>query len=218
MALPTPVALLVLALVLGSVAYGHYREIPDPPDWETLRSGLIRLWALTGVLGALVVFFGTPADVFLGAPSVGTLVDGFLFGFIAYAGTMLLSALAVRQTGGVTASEATLVLLEQPRRRKLGAALTNAVAESLVFYGYAAGALVALGAPTWAGALVGTAGFVVTRTRWRVREGLQHLPGALVLAGLLVHTESLYAVVLVRLVYETVTILSGSPEDYAGES
>jgi len=220
MALSPPLAVLGLVLAFAPVALGAWRgaRTDERPGWPRIRRGLARTWGLALVVLLLVLVAGEPADLALDAPSVGTLVDGTLYGFIAFGGTMVAVGLALRASGGTVASAATLAVLEQPAHRKLAVAVTGAVAECLLLYGYVVETIAGFGFPPAVGGLLAAAGVVVGRVRWSAREAAQWIPGALVLAGVAVWARSLYVVVLIRLLYDSLTLLSGAPEDYAGDS
>lgn len=217
MALSPPVALLGLAVSFALPVVGFYRRDPveDGLDWPRLRRILFRNW---GFLGALVVFVlvaGGPEDIGLRVPSVGVFVDGFLFGFVAFAGTMVLVGLVLRYAVGVTAPAASLVVFEQPLSRQLAVAVSGAVIETTIFYGFTVEALFGLGAGPWVAGAAAATGVLLMRAQWSTRNALQWLPGAVVLSGVVVWSRSLLVVLLIRMGYDTITLVSGDASDYS---
>lgn len=216
MSLSAPAAALGLALAFALPVSGLYRGPPDADDvdWPLLRRSLLRNWAALAGIVALVAVAGDPADLGLRVPAVGALVDGLLFGFVAFTGTMLAVALVLRATGGVTADAGSLVAFDQPPARRLAIAVTGAVVETTLFFGFAVEAALGLGSGPWVAGAVGAVGLLLVRARWGVRQALQWLPGALVLAGIALATRTLLVVVAVRLGYDVLTLLSGDADDY----
>lgn len=216
MSLSPVLSVLVVAVAFSLPAIGFYRRrtATDDLDWPRLRRALLGNWAILLGLVLVVGITGEPGDLGLRVPSVGVLVDGLLFGFIAFAGTMLLVGLCFRFAGGLTADAASLVVLDQPVARRLAVAITGATVETALFFGLTIEASLALGSgPLIAGA-VAAAGVVLVRARWGPTHALQWLPGAVVLAGIAVLTRTLLVVFVIRLVYDTITLLSGDTDDY----
>ena len=218
MALPLPVALLGLGLAFSLPAIGWYARWRRPDqrdlDWPAVRLGLLRSLAVLAALLALVLAAGGPDDLGLGVPSVGTLVDGVLFGLVAFAGAMLAVGLVGRFAGGVAADPASLVLFEQPVHRRLGAALVTAGVESVVLYGFVVEALLGLGAgPVVAGGAAAL-GTVLVHGRWGARHAAQWAPGSIVLAGIAVATRSAVVVFVVLFAYALLSLLSSDADDF----
>ena len=216
MSLSPPLALLGLALASALPATGFYfsRRSAGPVDWPTVRLGLLRSAAAFLALVALVLLAGDPADLGLRAPGVGTLVDGVLYGFIAFGGSMVVVGLFGRLAGGLEADPASLVVFDQPLGRRLAVAVTAASVDAVLFFGYVVEALFGLGAgPILAGAL-GAIGLLLVRARWGLRFAVQWLPGAVVLAGIAVATRSVVVVWVVLLGYDALAMLSADPDDY----
>lgn len=217
MSLASPVALLGLALAFCLPATGWYlrwRRPPDPEaDWATVRLGLVRSLLLAGALVALVLVAGEPGDLGLRVPSVGTLVDGVLFGFIALGGSMLVVGLVLQRAGGVAADPASLVVLDQPVHRQLGVAVLTAGTEAVVFYGFVVEAVAGLGAGRLLAGAVAALGVLLVHARWGARNAAQWVPGAVVLAAVAVLTRSAVVAFLVLLVYAVVSTLSSDADD-----
>ncbi|WP_135830521.1 hypothetical protein [Halorussus halobius] len=215
MSLSTALSVLGLALAFGIPTVGVYRRraASDELDWSRIRAILLRNWAVFGVLAAIAAVSDSSSLGFR-VPGVGPLVDGLLYGFVAFGATMMLVGLASRFAGGVVTSDASLLVLEQPVSRKLAVAVTGAVVETTVFYGFAVETLLGLGAGPWLAGAVAAAGVVLSRARWATGNALQWLPGAVVLAGVALWSGTALAVVGVRLLYDTLTTLSGDPDDY----
>lgn len=154
-----------------------------------------------------------PDDLGLGVPSVGTLVDGVLYGSVAFTGAMLAVGLLGRFAGGVAADPDSLVLFEQPVHRRLGAALGTAGVESVVLYGFVVEALFGLGAgPVVAGAAAAL-GVVLVHGRWGARHAAQWAPGSIVLAGMAVATRSAVVVFVVLAAYAIISLLTSDADD-----
>lgn len=229
MALPGPVAVLVLGLAAGLPALARWRRRRGGPvTWPVVRRSLAYNWlALAGIAG-VVVSAGAPADLGLRVQPVWTLVDGLLFGFVAFAGTMLGVALVARAAGGTVADPASLVVFEQPLSRRLLVAVTGAVVETTLYYGVAleaawglltgeAGGATAGVSGATAGVVAGgvaVAGVLSLRAEWSRRTALQWLPGAVVLAGVALWARTLLVVVPIRLVYDGLTLSSADADDY----
>lgn len=205
---------LAVAASLPAVALYRRRTAVSDVDWPTVRRALARSWAVLGLLVALVLVAGSPADLGLRVPSVGTLVDGSLYGFIAFAVAMIAVGLAGRLRGGLSADPASLAVFEQPAGRRLLVAVSSATVESLVYYGFVVEALLGLGAGPWLAGAVAVAGVLLARARWGARNALQWLPGSLVLAAVVVLTRTALVVLAIRLLYDVVTTLSGDADDY----
>lgn len=213
--LPPAAAAAGLAVAATLPAFARYRRRADVDvDWPAVRRALARSTAVLVALVALVAALGSPADLGLRVPSVGTLVDGALYGFIAFAGSMLLVALVGRRRGGVSADPATLALLEQPASRRLLVAVASATVESLVYYGFVVEAVRGLGGGPWLAGAAAVVGVLTARSRWGTASALQWLPGSVVLAGVALATRSALVVLAIRLLYDVVTTLSGDAEDY----
>lgn len=124
-------AVLVVAGGLPAIGLVRQHRTTTPPDWQRLRRSFgLNIVVVLG-LSALVLSAGGLEALGVRVPSVGVLVDGVLFGFIAFAGTMLAVTLLARMFSGVTADEATHVVLEQPPSRRLAVAVAGALAESI---------------------------------------------------------------------------------------
>lgn len=214
-ALSTVVSAVGLVVIFGRPLLARFRGgPPNDPDWPDIRRLLARSWTvLIGVALAVTVVDG-PAALGLGAPSVGSLVDGFLYGFIAFAGTMILVALALRYAGGVAADRGSLVVFDQPVSRRLAVATTGAVTESVLYFGFAIEALLGFGTGPWVAGAAAVAGVLLSRGRWSSKNALQWLPGAIVLAAVAFATRTVVVVVLVRLAYDALTLASGDADDY----
>jgi len=163
---------------------------------------------------SLVVVAGRVRDVGFRIPSVGVFVDGLLFGFIAFAGTMLLVGLVLRFTGGVTADEASLVVFDQSLSRRLAIGTTGATVETILFFGFTIEALLAIGTAPWIAGIAAAGGVLLMRAQWDTRNALQWLPGAVVLSGIAIWTRTVLVVLLIRIVYDTITLASGDASDY----
>jgi hypothetical protein len=217
----TVVALLALGIVFAVPVVSCYRHWgrSERPDWPRLRRGLALNAALLVAVVALVVVSGTPADAGLSVPSVGAIIDGFLFGFIAFGGTMLVVALVAKFRGGVSADPASLVVFEQPLGRRLAVAATGATVEALLFFGVAIEAVLALGGSPYLAGAVAAVGLLAVRARFSVANALQWVPGAVVLSGIALTTGTAIPVLLVRLLYDGLTLASGEKSDYvSGEA
>lgn len=214
-ALSTAVSAVGLVVIFGRPLLMRYRgSLPDDPDWPDIRRMLAQSWTvLIGVALAVTVVDG-PAALGLGTPSVGALVGGFLYGFIAFAGTMILVALALRYAGGVTADRGSLVVFDQPISRRLAVATTGAVTESVLYFGFVIEALIRFGTGPWIAGAAAVAGILLSRGQWSSKNALQWLPGAIVLAAVAFATQTVVVVVLVRLVYDVLTLASGDADDY----
>lgn len=205
---------LAIALALPVLAIRRRRTDDDEVDWPLVRRGLLRWWGVLGLLAGLVVIAGAPADIGLRVGSVDALVDGSLFGFIAFAGTMIVVALVGRAAGGLEADPASLVMFEQPPSRRLAVAVSSATVESVILFGFVVEALFGLGAGPWIAGGVAAASLLVVRARWNNLNALQWLPGSVVLAAVAVLTRSALTVLAIRLVYDVVVMLSGDEGDY----
>lgn len=211
------VSALGLVLVYGRPILARYRwDSTADPDWSTIRRLLVENWAVVGVVALAVAAVDGPAALGYRALPVEGVVDGVLYGFVAFAGTMLLVGLALRLFDGVTADAGSLVVLDQPVERRLAVAVTGAVAESLLFYGFALETLLAFGSGPWLAGTAATAGLLLSRARWGPRNALQWLPGAIVLAAVALVARSVVVVVLVRLLYDCLTLASSDADDYEG--
>ncbi|WP_121820096.1 hypothetical protein [Halostella salina] len=205
---------LVLSFALPAVGY-HRQRTATSVDWPRIRRSLLRNWAALGAVVALVLVAGEPRDLWLRIPSVGVLVDGLLYGFIAFAGTMLLVALAYRFAGdGIPADDVSLFVFDQPPARRIAVAVTGAVVETTLFHGFVLAALLSLGAGPWVAGGVAATGLLLTRAQRGRSNAVQWVPGAIVLSALAVWSRTVLVVVLVRLVYDAITLLSGDPDDY----
>jgi hypothetical protein len=211
-----PLLILGLAVSFGLPVVGYYRRgTAGDIDWSHVRRGLLLNWAvLVGLVGFAGLAVG-PAMLGYRLPSVGVFVDGFLFGFIAFAGTMLLVAVAARLVGGLTADPTSLVVLEQPLHRRLAVAVTGATVETTLFYGFVVEAVRALGGGPWIAGAGAAGGLLLVRGRWETEHALQWLPGAVVLSAIALWTRTALVVFLVRLLYDTLTLASGEVDDYA---
>lgn len=218
MSLPSSLLILGLTLSFGLPVVGIYRRRRDEttPDWEDIRRILRRNWVMLIALVSLVAVTGTVSDLGVRIPAFGVLVDGLLFGFIAFAGTMLLVGLVLRAAGGVAVDAASLVVFEQPAIRRVAVAVTGAVVETTLFFGFAVEALFALGAAPWTAGAAGALGVLLVRAQWSIRNALQWLPGAIVLAGIALWSRTVLVVLGIRLVYDTITLVSGDASDYVG--
>lgn len=215
MSLQPPLLVVGLTISLALPALALWRRwTPVKPDWPQIERGLLRWWAVLGLLVGLVAFAGAPSDLGLGVVSVGTLLEEFFYGFVAFAGTMIVVALAGRATGGLAADPASLVVFEQPSSRRLAVAVSSATVESIVLFGFVVEALFGLGAGPWLAGSVAAASLLIVRARWSDVNALQWLPGAIVLAAIAVLTRSALVVLAVRLVYDGITFLSGDADDY----
>lgn len=215
----TFVSLLALSIVFAAPVVSLYRHRgrSEPPDWPRLRVGLaLNAALLVGVI-ALVVGTGSPADAGLAVPSVGAIIDGFLFGFIAFGGTMLIVALLAKARGGVSADPASLVVFEQPLHRRLAVAATGATVEALLFFGVAIEAVRGLGGGPYVAGAIAAAGLLAIRARFSVENAVQWVPGAAVLSGIALTTGTAIPVLLVRLLYDGLTLASGDESDYVTE-
>lgn len=214
MLLSIALPVLGLALAFGIPVVGRYRRAAsDELDWVGIRTVLLRNWAVLGVL-AVIAAVSDSSSLGLRVPGVGPVVDGLLYGFVAFGATMILVGLASRFVGGVVTSEASLVVLEQSAPRQLAVAVTGAVVETTIFYGFAVETLLGLGAGPWLVGAVAATGVVLSRARWGTGNALQWLPGAVVLSVVALWSGTALAVVGVRLLYDTLTTLSGDPDDY----
>lgn len=216
MVLAPPVLVLGLAVAFGLPAIGFYRKShsPDAFDWSFLRRSLLWNWGiLTGFI-ALATIAGHPSDLGFRIPTVGVLVDGLLYGFIAFGGTMVLVGLVLRHTGGPTIDAATRTVFEQPPFRRLLVAATGAIVETTIFYGFVVEALLAFNAGPWIAGTGAIVGVLLMRARWSTQNALQWLPGAVVLAGITLWTDTVLVAVLIRLGYDALTLLSGDTNDY----
>lgn len=216
MALQTPIALLVLLLVFVVPVLSIYRgrRHADGLDWPRVRLGLaVNAGIVLGVI-ALVVATGSRSATGLVVPSVDAIIDGSLFGFIAFGGVMLLVGLLAKFRGGVAADPASLVVFEQPLYRRLAVAVTGATIESLLFYGVAIGAVLALGGGQYVAGGVAAAGLVLVRARFSTANAVQWVPGAFVLSGVALLADTVIPVLLIRLLYDTLTLASGDAEEY----
>lgn len=219
MALPAPLAALgvavVLAVPLSSFLRYHRRDARDL-DWPLIRRGLALNVALVlGVVLAVVGVTGSTAGVGLVVPSVDAVVDGFLYGFIAFGVVMLLVGLLAKFAGGITADPASLVLFEQPLYRRVGAGVVGATVEAVLFYGVAIQSVLALGGGEWIAGGVAAAGLLVIRARWNAAHALQWVPGAVILSAIALRAGTAVPVLLVRLLYDVITYASGDVDDYA---
>jgi len=216
MALSPPLAVLGLVLAFAPVAHGAWRgaRTDDRPGWPRIRRGLARTWGLALAVLLLVLIAGDPADLAIDAPSVGTLVDGTLYGFIAFGGTMLAVALLAKFRGGVSADPASLAVFEQPLHRRLAVAATGATVEALLFFGVAIEAILALGGGPYVAGAVSAAGLLAVRARFSVKNAVQWVPGAVVLSGIALISGTVVPVLLVRLLYDGLTLASGDESDY----
>jgi len=205
-----------LALSFALPTVGYYRQrTATGVDWPRIRRSLLRNWAALGAVVALVLAAGEPRDLWFRVPSVGVLIDGLLYGFIAFAGTMLLVGLAYRFVGdGVPADDASLVVFDQPPGRRLAVAVTGAVVETTLFHGYVPAALLSLGAGPWVAGGAAATGLLLTRAQRGLGNAVQWVPGAVVLSALALWSRTVLVVVLVRLGYDAITLLSGDPDDY----
>ena len=220
MALPLPAALLGLSLAIGLPTFGSYRRRTRaaPPDWAALRSGVLRYWGLFLLIVTLGLLAGGPADLGLSLPSIGTLIDGVLIGYIAFGGTMLLVGLVLRYADTYTTSEAARVAFDQPLSRRLWIASTNAVVEPIVYLGFVLEAVVGLGGPRWLAGVIGATGLLLVRAQWSPRNALQWLPGSVILAGIAVVTRSVVPIVLIRFLYDGIVLVVANAEEPGGES
>lgn len=216
MALSQPLIALGLVVSFGLPAVGLYRRrrLREPLDWARLRRMLLRNWAVLIGLMLLVVVAGRVQDVGFRIPSVGVFIDGLLFGFIAFAGTMLLVGLALRFSGGITADEASLVVFDQPLSRRIAIGITGAAVETILFFGFTIEALLALGTGPWIAGIAAAVGVLLMRAQWDTRNALQWLPGAVILSGITIWARTVLVVLLVRIVYDTITLASGDASDY----
>lgn len=214
--LSPPLVALGLTLTLGLPAIGLYRRQwgDTDLDWSDLRRGHLRTWMLFAAVVVLVGVAGRPADLALRIPDVGTIVDGLLFGFVAFAGTMVLVGLSLRVTGGLTLDVASRVVFEQPLPRRLAVAVTNTTVESVLFYGFAIEALHGFGIELWYAGVISSVGVLLARAQWGARHAMQWVPGTLVLAGIAVWTRTSLVVFAVRLVYDVVVSTSADASDY----
>jgi len=212
----TLVSLLALGVVVAVPIVSLYRHWghSEPPDWPRLRRGLALNAALLVGVVTLVAATGSPADAGLTVPSVGAIIDGFLFGFIAFGGTMLAVALLAKFRGGVSADPASLVVFEQPLHRRLAVAATGATVEALLFFGVAIEAILALGGGPYVAGAVSAAGLLAVRARFSVKNAVQWIPGAVVLSGIALISGTVVPVLLVRLLYDGLTLASGDESDY----
>lgn len=217
MTLSRPLIVLGLVVSFGLPAVGLYRRRRrrGPLDWARLRRMLLRNWAVLIGLVSLVVVAGRVRDVGFQIPSVGVFVDGLLFGFIAFAGTMILVALALRFAGGVTADEATLVVFDQPLSRRIAIGITGATVETILFFGFSIEALLAIGTGPWIAGIAAAGGVLLMRAQWDSRNALQWVPGAVVLSIITIWTRTVLVVLLIRVVYDTITLASGDASDYS---
>lgn len=176
----TAVTVLGLLVVFGLPTVGIYRRrTVSEVDWPLIRRMLIKNWVVVTVLVLVVGATDGLAALGLSVPSLSALIDGFLYGFIAFGGTMIAVGLVLRYTGGVTADRGSLVVFDQPIRRRLVVAITGAVVESVFFYGFAIEALLGFGSgPLIAGAAA-AGGLLLFRARWSRMNALQWLPGRL---------------------------------------
>lgn len=216
MALAPPLLVLGLVVAFGLPAIGFYRQprSSDTFDWSFLRRSLFWNWGvLTGFI-ALATITGQPSDLGFRIPTVGILVDGVLYGFIAFGGTMVLVGLVLRRTGGPTIDAATRTVFGQPPFRRLLVAATGAIVETTIFYGFVLEALLAFNIGPWIAGAGATAGVLLMRARWSTQNALQWLPGAVILAGVTLWTETVLVALLIRLGYDAITLLSGDTSDY----
>jgi len=212
----SPLLLFLGTLISVGLATGgyYYRRRAEDLNWQRYRRGLARNWIALVALATLVGLRGTAKDLGLRPQPIGTFVDGTLFGFIAFAGTMILVGLVFRFVDELTLDRGSLVVIEQPRSRRLAVALTGATVESIVFYGFVLEAILSrTGEPLLAG-VGATAGLLLARGRWGYRNALQWLPGALVLAGIALWARTVIVIVMIRFVYDSVTLLSADTSDY----
>lgn len=217
MSLPAPLLALGLVVALGLPVRNVYRrrELRSKLDWPWLRRSLLRNWAVVSGFALLVGVAGAPEDLGLRVQSVGVLVDGLLFGFIAFAGTMVLVGVLLRFSGGLTTSASALVVFEQPLSSRLFVAATASVTESTLFYGFAIEAVYGLGGGPWLAGAVAATGTLLSRS-WRGTDlVLQWLPGAVVLAGVAVWSRTLLVVMPIYFVYNGLVLASGDADDYA---
>jgi hypothetical protein len=192
----------------------YYHRRTDNVDWQRYRRGIARNWIALFALGTLVGLLGSAGDLGLRFQPIGTFIDGTLFGFIAFAGTMILVGLVFRFVDELTLDRGSLVVIEQPRSRRLGVALTGATVESIVFYGFVLEAILSRTGEPWLAGIGATAGLLVARGRWGYRNVIQWLPGALVLAGIALWARTVIVIVAIRFVYDSVTLLSADTSDY----
>ncbi|MFQ3293578.1 MAG: hypothetical protein ACI9PP_000753 [Halobacteriales archaeon] len=213
----SPLLLFLGTLIsVGLATAGYYfRRRTDDLDWQRYRRGLARNWITLFALGTLAGLLGTAEDLGLRLQAVETFIDGTLFGFIAFAGTMLLVGLVFRFVDDLTLDRGSLVVIKQPRYRRLGVALTGATVESIVFYGFVLEAILSRTGEPWLAGIGATAGLLVARGRWGYRNVIQWLPGALVLAGIALWARTVIVIVAIRFVYDSVTLLSADTSDYA---
>jgi hypothetical protein len=217
MSLPASLRALGLVVALGLPVRNVYRrrELRSKLDWPWLRRSLLQNWAIVAGFALLVGVAGAPEDLGLRVPSVDVLVDGLLFGFVAFAGTMVLVGLLLRFRGGLTTSASSLVVFEQPLSSRLFVAATAAVTESVLFYGFAIEAVYGLGGGPWLAGTVAATGTLLSRS-WRGADLLiQWLPGAVVLAGVAVWSRTLLVVVPIYFAYNALVLASGDADDYA---
>lgn len=108
-------------------------------------------------------------------------------------------------------------MFDESLPRRLAAAVAGATVESLLFYGVALEAVLAFGGPPVVAGAVGAGGLLLARLRWGYGPALQWAPGAVVLSAIALWSGTVVAVLLVRLLYDTVTYGSGTREDYVAD-
>lgn len=208
-------SLALAAPLLGT--YRHRRRDAERVDWPEICRGIARYVVVLVVAVALVATAGSPADVGLRFDSTGAIVDGFAYGFIAFGAVMLVVSLLQRYRGADTADPASLVVFDQSPSRRLVAGVAGATVESVLFYGVALEAVLALGGPPVVAGAVGAGGLLLARLRWGHRQALQWAPGAVVLSTIALWAGTVVPVLLVRLLYDTLTYATGTRADYVAD-
>lgn len=83
-----------------------------------------------------------------------------------------------------------------------------------IFYGFVLETLLAFNADPWIAGTGAIMGVLLMRARWSTQNALQWLPGAVVLAGVTLWTDTVLVAILIRLGYDALTLLSGDTSDY----
>lgn len=186
----------------------------DRVDWPKVRRSLALNAALLAAVVGLVAALGSPGDLGLRIRSPDVLLYYLGIGLFAYGGTMVTLSLLDRSSGSTTAEPATLVVLKQPLSRRVAAGVTGSTFESMLYYGVAIEAVLALGGgPVLAGS-VGAGGLLVARFRWGVGTVLRWAPVAVVFSAVTLLSGSVIPVLVTRLLYDVAAYASSDPDDF----
>lgn len=214
----TYVSVLGLLVAFSVPALGLLRRLQDDADrvdWPQVGRSIALKASLLAIVVVLVAVAGSPADLGIRVRSRGVLLYYVGIGLLAYGGTMVTVSLLERLSGSITAEPATLVVLNRPLFDRLAAGVTGASVDSLLYYGVAIEAVLALGGGPVVAGSVGAGGLLLARVRWGVRTVLRWTPVAVVFSIITLLSGSVVPVLVTRLVYDVVAYASSDPADFA---